>query len=348
MNLFADDSQERELEFWQGFSRFQVPSHVRKYKGSAPAQVYLVLFRVACSVSYRSTRVLELTIGKPHSFFARQTKLSIRAVERAFEKLEADGLLAIVPEEQRVITRRANGTFLRNTVKLLHPDTRQTLYTVPGSFSVCFKNGVKPYVTVPRAAEERLHGMAPAGRHVGISALDEGSSRQAYSFGIRKDHFKAKTELERHAFTRGLTECEAQKLLTYAQNILTLLDPLTGKEPNRKKLEFIHHEDPNWQFDLNGVTADQWRAVVKRLLPYREFVEGSDGWTYTTGHPCPFCKTERAFSVNFALGLYKCYAGKTDRCAGFMGQLVKRLLRVRMDEAKGYIQEIIEGMEKAA
>jgi len=87
--------------------------------------------------------------------------------------------------------------------------------------------------------------------------------------------------------------------------------------------------------------------VVQRLMP-RKFIEGSNGWTYTTGHPCPFCKTERSFSVNFALGMYRCYAEKTDRCSGRLGQLVRRILRCKMADAKRIIQATISEAEQTA
>jgi hypothetical protein len=128
-----------------------------------------------------------------------------------------------------------------------------------------------------------------------------------------------------------------------------MLDPLTGKQAKRQPREFVNHEDPNWKFDLDTVTPGQWRAVINRLLPRREFNEGKDGWTFTTGHACPFCKSERAFAVHFGkleepykhAAVYKCHAGKTDKCGGNLGQLVRRLLRVSMAEAKEFIQEII-------
>lgn len=146
MNLFpiSGNDQKGEDAFWVGFSRFQVPRIIERYKGTAPSQVYMVLFRLACSISYRSRRVSSLTVAKPNTFFCKQTKLSLRAVERAFTTLERDGLLAFIPREDRVVKRRAEGTFLSDIVVLLHPVTREPLYTVPGSFSVCYRNGVRP------------------------------------------------------------------------------------------------------------------------------------------------------------------------------------------------------------
>jgi hypothetical protein len=349
-DLFGEKerNEEREAAFWSGFSRFQVPDSILRYKGNAPAQVYMLLFRVACSISYHSKRTQQLEVSKPHSFICHQTKLSERAVERAVKTLERDGLIIIIPREQKIVSRKADGTYIRNSIVLLHPETREPLYTLPGSYSVCYRNMVTPYLTVPRAHEDRLYEMQRSGRAVGLSALSEASERQQLSFVSRKSDLKEKSGLGRNHFELGLSECEREKLLTYAKNIVTMLDPLTGKQANRQPREFINHEDPNWKFDLDTVTPEHWRAVIKRLMPRREFYEGSDGWTFTTGHPCPFCKKERAFSIHFGkleepqkhAAVYKCHAGKTEKCGGNLGQLVRRLLRCSMAEAKAHIQDI--------
>jgi hypothetical protein len=250
-------------------------------------------------------------------------------------------LLALIPRERQAVGRRANGTFTKSIFVLLHPETREPLFTVPGSYSVCYRNMVRPYLTVPRIHEDRLHGMQRSGRAVGLSALSEASANQSLSFVARKSDMRLKSGLGRNHFELGLSECEREKLLTYAKNIVTMLDPLTGKQANRQSREFIQHEDPQWKFDLNHVTAEQWRSVVTRLMPRREFFEGKDGWTFTSGHACPFCKAERAFAANFRQAQYRCHEDKTERCSGRLGQLVRRLLKCTMEEAKEYIEEII-------
>jgi hypothetical protein len=157
--------------------------------------------------------------------------------------------------------------------------------------------------------------------------------------------------LGRNSFDRGVQECTKAGLLTYQRYVLTINDPRTGKPSERAAGERIEHENPQWKFDLNTVTEGQWKMVISKLLHGREFIAGADGWSYTSrGGTCPFCKTQRSFSVNFKLSQYRCF---NEACGlnrkGRLGQLVQRVLRVsKMATAKSYIKDCIEEQERGA
>ena len=137
-----------------------------------------------------------------------------------------------------------------------------------------------------------------------------------------------------------MKECIANGLLTYRRYVLTLNATSTPKDR-------IEHEHPKWKFDLNLVTAEQWQKVCEALL-HRTFIGGDSGWSHATRESlCPFCTEPRSFSVNFKEAKYKCY---DEQCQSYgrLGQLVQRVLRVQMSEAKEYIKAQIAKREAVA
>src|ERR1700688_532962 len=75
VGVIGSQEEGKEESLWSGFSRFQVPESVLRYKGNAPSQVYLLLFRLGCSASYHAKRVLKLTVSKSQAFISRHTRL---------------------------------------------------------------------------------------------------------------------------------------------------------------------------------------------------------------------------------------------------------------------------------
>jgi hypothetical protein len=223
-----------------------------------------------------------------------------------------------------------------NVYLLLHSESKSPLTATPGSFGVCHHNADRPYITAPKETREKLKRMQAAGRAVYLSGLAIASGRKCTSFGVTPDEWKRQSLLGRNAFNRGRKECVKLKLLSYKRQKLILNDPATGRPSYRVAGGRIEHENPQWKFDLNTVTAEQWRATIERLLRH-QFIVGDSGWTHGTKDTrCPFCKEFRCFRVNFGASQFLCHGCNKN---GRLAQLVMRVRRIKMPEAKLYIQE---------
>jgi hypothetical protein len=325
--------------FWVGHSVFQVPCRVLNYKGRSEALVLSYLYWRANGISFTSNSEVRIEIRVQEKTISARTGVGLWAVSKAIIALEVDGCIGIERRRDPVTNQIRLSVYL-----LFHSQTKNPLLTTPGVFGVCHQNHEKPYITVPRESRQKLGQMNPAGRQVYLAALALASERVVTSFGIRREHWKAKTLLGRNAFDRGVNECITAGVLSYSRYILTLNDPRTGQPSHRISAERIEHANPAWAYDLKDVTADQWRVVVDRLLPGREFNAGDDGWSSTgRGGTCPFCKSQRSFSVNFITCRYRCYSDTCgDNSRGKLGQLVHRLRRISMAQAKNFIRQCLQ------
>jgi hypothetical protein len=336
------DAKTKE-SFWIGHSVFQLPCRVLNYKGRSEALVLSYLYWRANGISFTSNSEVRIEIRVQEKTISARTGVGLWAVSKAIIALEVDGCIGVERRRDPVTNQIRLSVYL-----LFHSQTKNPLVTTPGVFGVCHQNHERPCLTVPKESRQKLGQMNPAGRQVYFAALALASERVTTVFGIRREHWKAKTLPGRNAFDRGVQECEKAGLLSYSRYILTLNDPRTGQPSHRTPTERIEHANPTWVFDLNTVTADQWRVVVDRLLPGTEFNAGENGWSYTSRSVlCPFCKTESSFSVNFITCQFRCHS---DRCGetgfGKLGQLVQRVQRGSMAQAKNFIRQCLQ--ERAA
>lgn len=338
------EKKQQEQGFWTGHSLFQLPSRVLDYKGSAECLVLTYFFERANSISFYSQSAVVIEIHVQQKTVAERTGLDEDTVSRAVNSLEADQAIQVCRRRDPKTKQIKLSIYI-----LLHSETKNPLMSTPGTFGVCHQNLERPFISAPKETRPQLMQMKPGGRAVYLAALALASSRVSTSFGMRRDEWKSESRLGRNAFDRGLKECLKRKLLTYKKYVLTLNDPVTGAPSNRGAHEFIRHENPQWKFDLNTVTADQWQQIVQELLK-RDFLINSNGWTWTRREIlCPFCRTERSFTVNFQTGQYRCHAAQCgDKAAGRLGQLVARVLRVPMNAAKEYIRSRVGDVGKQA
>jgi hypothetical protein len=332
--------------FWVGHSVFQVPVRVLNYKGTSEALVLAYLFDRANSNSFYSNGETAIEIREQETTIAKRTGLDRCTVSQAVISLEADGCISVERRRDPVTKQIRLSIYL-----LLHSQTKNPLVATPGVFGVCHQNNERPYITTPRESRQKLTGMNPAARQVYLTALALASERACTSFGVVRGQWKSKTRLGRNSFDRGVQECTKAGLLTYQRYVLTINDPRTGEPSERAAGERTEHESPKWKFDLNTVTEAQWKTVIGKLLPGREFFADANGWSYTgRSGICPFCKTRRSFTLNFKLSRYKCF---NEACgenrSGRLGQLVQRKLRVnKMATAKSYIKDCTEAQEQTA
>jgi len=344
---FFDDLKQMRAEgekklvdaFWKGHSRFQVSHRVLSFKGRAESLILIYLFQLANSYSNVHIRVAVIELKVKAEKIAQMTGLSPQAVYPALATLQAAGCIRIVPRTDPITKLTITSIYL-----LLHPTTGEPMYSTGGEYGICASNWERPYLTLLKDSLPTLVQMTPAGRAVYLSAMAEASVRVRTSLAIRKQDWQKESLLARNAFGRGFLECLKKKLLTYSckKQVLTLNDPATGKVSERWKYEHqrVAHDNPQWKFDLNKVSGEEWRATIERLLKHQFFV-GQNGWTHATREVfCPFCKEPRSFSVNFGTAQYRCHAGKCgDAATGRLGQLVQRVLATTWRDAKTFIQE---------
>jgi hypothetical protein len=266
---------------------------------------------------------------------ALKTGLSARSIERAFKRLESDHRIS------RVRPTTSRNRFLASRITLLD-GTGLPLQTSPRQFRVCRENGLTPFITMPKASLEAINAMALASeKAVYISAHALASRQKNECVYVDKVKWLILSGLAENAFNRGVKQCKAKKLLSYGNGVLTLNDPQTGKpnmrwQHNRPRIE---HDNPQWAFDLNSVTADQWHYVVEALLD-RKLETDSSGWTLRT--VCPFCAYKEKFHVNFSKAAYRCHSCDAK---GRLGWLVARVKGVNMTAAKEFIKERIAALE---
>jgi DNA-binding MarR family transcriptional regulator len=336
--------QEREAKetdgFWFGHSRFQIPLRVLGYRGKAESLILAYLYERASSISFYSKDAVLIEIKVKEEQIAKRTGLSVWAVSKGINALEADGAIR-VSRYRDVLTHQVK----TSVYVLLHSETREPLACSPNTYGVCHENRDRPYITAPKEAREKMVQMNPSGRQVYLAALALASVRVITSFGVRREEWKAESLLGRNAFDRGVKECVAKALLSYRRYTLTLNDPRTGK-PSTRTVGRIEHANPTWEFDFKTVTPEQWQRVCAALLK-REFIVGDSGWSHATRESlCPFCKEARCFRLNFQESKYQCHHCENH---GRLGQLVQRVLRVtQMQKAKEFIKAVIAEQEVKA
>ena len=339
------EEREKELAdvFWKGHSRFQASHRVLAFKGRAESLILIYLFQLANAFSNAHIRIAVIELKVTGEKIAESVGLSPQAVYPALATLQAAGCIRIVPRTDPITKLTVTSIYL-----LLHPTTGEPMYSTGGEYGICAANWERPYLTLLKDTLPTLVQMTPAGRAVYLSAMAEASGRVRTSFAIRKQDWQKESLLARNAFGRGLRECLRKKLLSYSakKQVLTLNDPATGKVSERWKYERerVEHDNPQWKFDLNKVTAGEWRATIERLLKH-EFFVGQSGWTHATREViCPFCKEPSSFAVNFGTAQYRCHAGKCgDAATGRLGQLVQRVLGASWRDAKSFISEQTTG-----
>ncbi len=332
------ERKERESDsFWAGHSRFQISRRVLRYKGKSESLVLVYLYERASSISFYSTEAVLIEIKVQEEKIAERTGICVRAVSLAIISLEVDGCIKVSRHRDPLTKKIKTSVYV-----LLHSETREPLTSSPKNYGVCEENRDLPYITAPKETREKIVQMNPSGRQVYLAALFAASVRVATSFGIPRDEWKLESGLGRNAFDRGLKECTAKGLLSYRRYVLTLSDPATGA-PSKRVRGRIEHENPKWEFDLDEVKAETWRAVVERLMQ-RRFVIGSNGWSNSARETfCPFCKEARSFRVHFGTAEHKCEF-KCHACAryGRLGKLIQKLLgTTKMSEVKDILKEEI-------
>ncbi len=339
-DFWSGREQKQCGDFWKGHSLFQVPYRVVGFKGEAEALVLIYFYERAAAVSFYSEKEILIEIKVKEETVAERTDLSLRAVSYAIASLEAAGCIRVVrPKPDAVTGRRSINVYL-----LLHGETKEPLTSQPRVYGICHANFEKPYITVNKEILKTVRQMKKPGRACYLAALGMASVKLRTSFGVTREQWKAETLLGKNAFNVGVKECKTKKLLTYKRGTLTLHDPATGK-PSERVRGRIEHDNPRWKFDLNTVSAEVWRATIERLVK-RPFIMGNSGWTHATREThCPFCREVRSFRVNFGTAEYQC---RHCERYGRLGKLVQKLLgTMRMDEAKDFIKEQMDGSKAA-
>jgi len=339
MDSFLNGLREREEKepenFWFGHSRFQIPVRILSYRGRAESRVLAYLYERAGQVSFYSETTVMIEVKVKEEKIAELTGLSPWTVSAAINGLEVDGAIRVSRHRDSVTGQVKTSVYIP-----LHSQTQQPLLSTPRIYGLCHENRDLPYITCTREARREFAFMSSVGVQIYLAALALASKRVLMSFAVDRDEWRAESALGRKAFTAGVKECAKRKLLSYSRNTLTLHDPRTGKPSVRGKASRIDHDNPTWEFDFNSVQPDEWRLVLKKLLPRFEAAEGSDGWTHTDlSTLCPFCHKERGFRVNFKDAKFQCF-----KCQNFgrLGQLTQRLLRVtQMVRVKAFIKEVI-------
>jgi hypothetical protein len=350
---FADVLGQQEVQegkpvtFWKNHSVFQTPANIVSFKGRSEVLVLLYAYKLANAVHIHCPAEVRIELTIREETLAEKTGLSRRAVSQAVRTLEAAGCVRVIRKRDLVTGRVRTSIYL-----LLHSQTKEPLRAFPKQFGVCHSNNEsRPYLTIPQESREIINTMKPAGRATYLSALLLGSRSMRTELHIARHYWQEVSLLGVHAFCRGLQECKKRGLLSYKRSVLTLCDPVTGKRSERHKYACrIEHEKPEWKFDLDAVTADQWQFVVEKILPGTP-TGGHNGWTRTSLHVlCPFCGCERTFAVNCRTGHYSCQSEKcSNHATGRLGRLVQRVLGLkRMSHAKAYIQKSVGEMSAAA
>lgn len=330
-------------EFWKGHPRFQVPHRVLALKGKAEAQLLLYFYERAESLSFYCDTSVILEIKVTMETLCARTGLGNQAVSQAIRNL--DGKYINVVRRRNAVT----GQWRVSVYLLLHSQSKEPLTTTPQTYGVCRANFEQSYVTVTKDHRKVLNTMTPTGRQVCLSVLAVASRKMLTSFAINKGLLVAESGLKPRMFRRGFKECREHGLFTYARHVLVLNDPKTRLPSVRGQRDsFIEHEAPKWKFDLNGVTPEQWRYVVEKLLKCQFIFGSNDTWSKTVrGNLCPFCKQPSAFSVSFKTAAYRCHFEECGEL-GRLGKLVQRLMCVKkMHQVKTFIQGCIGELEAA-
>jgi hypothetical protein len=319
--------EEKKLEaFWRNHTLLQLTHRILELKGESEVLVLTYFYERASVLSFRSNSPVEILLKNvTEKRLCNRTGLGPKSVYRAITTLE-DGEFIKVQRTWCALT----GERKVNVYLLLHSSTKEPLRCSEHEWQVCSENKDLPYLTAPWETRKKLIPMGRSGRQVYLTALSLASNKTSMSFAISKDEWVAESRLCRTAFNRGLKECKDNGLLSFKKYELTLHDPQTGKPSVRQKKDFLQHEDTNWKYNLDDLTAEHWRVVLRELLPRLSFNEGADGWTYTSRDvPCPFCHEENCFRVNFreriVKGEKKAPSFECKKCDrfGFLGQLVK-------------------------
>lgn len=320
---------------WIGYSKFEIPEFVLRYYGEAPAHVLCLLYHRASGKSYHSTSEHDLSLSVREDTLASKSGLSTRSIERAFKQLESEHRI------RRVRRKHPTGRFLASRVTLLD-GSGEPLQTSPQHYGLCRVSDLRPFITMPRASLDVLNGMTPSQKATYISALALASRQKRESVFVDKQAWFIESGLGENAFGAAVAVCKRRKLLTYSNGVLTLNDPQTGRPTQRWKYgkDWIEHIDPQWEFDLNEVTEEQWHYTLESLLS-RKFETAADGWTLRT--QCPFCFYKERFHANFTKAAYRCHSCDAK---GRLGQLVARVKNISMGEAKKFIAEHIEALQK--
>jgi hypothetical protein len=334
-SIGKQEQQGKRPGIWVGYSRFEVPSFITEYGGQAEAHVLLLLYRRAAGTSYNSMTAADLTFTVRQDTLALNTGLTTRSVRNALVQLGKDKHIV------RTRRKRSNKTYLASRVTLLDGDG-QPLQTSPQHYGVCRENKVKPFITMPKVCLEALHGMTPSQKGVYIAAHALASREKRESVYVAKEEWQILSGLAENAFNRGVKQCKSKGLLSYSSGVLTINDPQTRKPTQRwqHNRERIEHVNPEWAFDLNDVTAEEWQYVVESLLG-RKLETDSSGWTLRTA--CPFCAYKEKFHVNFSKAAYRCHSCDAK---GRLGWLVGLVKNVNMDAAKEYIKERIAELQR--
>jgi hypothetical protein len=324
---------------WNNFSSFQCPVELVEFAGSPAMHLALLLYQQAAVVSYRAREEnrnvrFKVTIKNR----ATASGLSPRSVRSAFKVLERDGLI--------VRKRRQKGTdgrFLDTYVDMLDPQTGYALQTFPKVYGLLSSNATNDYfhfITVPKAALTAIKCMTHAcEKSVYIAALCLASKAGDECVAVDRALWQQVSHVKRAAFSRGLKYCVNRGLVSYRSGVLTVNDPLTGLPTERWKhpREFIHHENPQWEYDLDKVTPDEWRIVIPKA--FNGLAPLTDGWHTLKEVGCPFCGERGKFNISYSDTRFRCHACIEGR--GRLGKLLKRVLGTDMNSAKTFIQETL-------
>lgn len=311
----------------------QVPISLLRYAGSPPAHLALHLYAQGAGVSYRADETgADVCFRVRVKTKRKATNLTLRST---FSRLETDGYI------QRKRERIASGRHRASRIYLLDPLTGDRLKTHPNSYGLLSENAQDEcfsFITLPRDCLKAIDEMECASeKALFLAALCLVSKARDECVEVARALWRALAHVSKNSFTSALRSLTNKKLLSYRRGVLTLHDPLTGKPVERWRYprKLVNHENAQWAFDLNKVTAEEWHAVLERAL--RVPIPFFDGWHTVKELGCPFCGECGKFSLSFESAGFKCHAACKEH--GKLGQLVKHVLGVEWDAVKEYIKE---------
>lgn len=340
---------------WKGFARYQLPlipfSKLLGDRSTCAAEFYAALFAVASrqglligASPYRK----ELKVKVSHRVLENRIGISSSSITRATRKLEASRLLKSSQNRTKGGRKLAVTSYL-----LLDPSTHEPMMKSHKYGGVCFVNGVRPFMSLPKAylaPSGPFKSLSKVARRALFAALMMVSERRTLKLYVRQVKWQGRSGIKGRAhFGDALEELELQGLLHHDDGQLEVFDPMLrepvpawrrtqGEEMQQRINEaMVLKGKRRYPIDYETVTPEQWQAIVGEVMRH-EFVVKSSGWTQAL--ECPFVKHRKPhFSVNFQLGCYKCHkcAEGTDHGKGKLARLVRLLLKCSVRE----VHEII-------
>jgi hypothetical protein len=332
------------VQLWLGFSRFQVPPELKVLLVGSDcskhiALVFAVLYSIGSQFASRCMTEKEVIVKVTLNTLASRTGLSVDTVQRCLRELENRKLI----KKWKKRTNTKTGRTLCNIYSLLHPQTGEPLRVIFTSErkkqGLCFSNGLDIYTAMPHYYF-RLAGifsrLSVAQQNSMLAALILGSEFKSMRFPMSKAEWRATANLSRKYFGPAVTHLIDQGLLAYDGRTLTLFDPETREESQRaaksEDSKRLYVKGRKHWFDYDTVTAEQWRSIVKEVMPHRNFEE-TGTWSHRS--MCPFQKHSRdCFAVNFQLGCWNCFG-----CGlgGKLSRLVKMVNKTDNRQTKEFI-----------